>query len=150
MQRTKRAEYLRQYHHDHYTGIYGTWYAMKQRCGNPRNKQYKDYGGRGITYDERWEQFESFKEDMQEGYKKGLTIDRIDTNESYSKENCKWSTRQQQSENKRCNIVLEYASQKKTLIDWSKIMGIPYKTLRNRYYQGWGTERMLETPKLRF
>lgn len=131
-----------------YTGIYGSWYAMKQRCGNPKNQQYKDYGGRGISYDKRWESFKEFEADMQEGYKRGLTIERIDNGGNYHKENCKWATRQQQSENKRCNIVLEYAGQKKTLIEWSKILEITYNTLRQRYYNGWATARMLETPQL--
>ena len=129
-----------------YTGIYGSWYAMKQRCGNPNNKQYKDYGGRGITYDPKWEQFENFKLDMIEGYEKGLTIDRIDNNNGYSKANCRWSTRKRQNWNKRCNILIEHAGQKKTLLQWWKDleMDISYGTLRQRYYNGMSSEEILK------
>lgn len=129
-----------------YTGIYGSWYAIKQRCDNSNHSQFQDYGGRGISYPKKWISFQGFKEDMQDGHKKGLTIDRIDNNKSYSKENCKWATRQEQNENKRSNIILKYAGQKKSLIEWCKIFNLPHKTLRYRFYRGWDVERILETP----
>lgn len=133
-----------------YTGIYGSWYAMKQRCGNPNNKQYKDYGGRGITYPIKWEKFSGFNEDMGSFYKEGLTIDRIDNNKNYSIENCKWSTREEQNRNKRSNILIEYAGQSKTLLEWWKYleMEISYNTLRSRHYKGMPVENMLENPNL--
>ena len=55
-----------------YTGLYGTWYALRQRCNNPNNSQYADYGGRGITYPSEWDSFETFKEQMGMGYKRGF------------------------------------------------------------------------------
>jgi hypothetical protein len=130
-----------------YTGIYGSWYAMKQRCGNPNHKQYKDYGGRGITHPEKWNSFEGFKEDMGSSFKEGLTIDRIDNNEGYSVENCRWINHKAQNGNKRCNIIIEYAGQKKTLLEWWKFleMNISYGTLRSRYYRGMTIEQILET-----
>jgi hypothetical protein len=130
-----------------YTGLYGSWYAMKQRCGNPNNKQYKDYGGRGIIYDKNWETFSNFKKDMERGYKRGLTIERIDTNGNYIKENCKWATRKEQNSNKRCNIVIEYNGQKNTLLEWKDILKIDvsYSTLRQRYYGGMPINQILHT-----
>ena len=123
-----------------YTGIYGSWYAMKQRCGNPNHKAYKNYGGRGITYDPKWEKFENFKKDMEEGHKRGITLDRIDNNGNYCKENCRWATRKQQMNNTRNTVILEYKGQKKTLREWADEMDIPEGTFRSRYYRGMSLE----------
>lgn len=82
---------------------YKVWNNMKNRCSNPNVPRYKDWGGRGITYDPRWESFSSFWEDMKEGYMEGLSIDRIDNDKSYYKENCRWATRTDQQNNKRNN-----------------------------------------------
>jgi hypothetical protein len=119
-----------------YTGIYGSWYAMKQRCNNVNNKQFKDYGGRGIKYLERWESFKNFNKDMQDGYSEGLTIERIDTNGNYNKENCRWATRKEQNNNKRCNHLLELNGVRMTLPQWAEELGIKFGTLRSRFYRG--------------
>lgn len=75
------------------------WANMKQRCDNPKHPQYKDYGGRGITYDPRWRYFKNFLEDMGE-VPEGLTLDRFpDNNAGYHKNNCRWATRKEQREN---------------------------------------------------
>lgn len=79
---------------------YISWRCMKQRCDNPRNDSYENYGGRGISYIKRWENFAEFLKDMGPR-KRGQSIDRINVNGSYSPENCKWSTRRQQDANKR-------------------------------------------------
>lgn len=130
-----------------YTGIYCSWYAMKQRCDNPNYKQFKDYGGRGISYSKEWKFFENFKKDLGSSYKKGLTLDRKDNNLGYSFDNCRWASRQEQSENKRCNIKIEYAGQVKTLLEWWKYLKIEisYDTLRSRFYRGMSPEAILET-----
>lgn len=73
---------------------------MKERCNNPKNSRYESYGGRGISYPEKWESFEGFFEDMGER-PEGMTLDRIDNNAGYSKENCKWSTIAEQNLNVR-------------------------------------------------
>lgn len=79
---------------------YASWLHMLNRCGNPKNDGYDGYGGRGITVCKRWLKFENFFEDM--GIrKKGLSIERIDNNKGYYKENCKWATTLEQSRNKR-------------------------------------------------
>lgn len=81
--------------------LYRIWYDMKRRCRNKTRKGFENYGGRGITYSENWESFESFCEDMLDGYSDTLTLERIDVNGDYCKENCSWVSRKTQASNKR-------------------------------------------------
>lgn len=83
------------------TKLYSVWRGMKERCNNPNKKDYHKYGGRGIKVCKRWERFESFYEDMKSTYKQGLTLDRLDTNKGYSKDNCAWKTVKEQALNTR-------------------------------------------------
>lgn len=98
------SEYMRERKtiHGHYNSrTYHSYHSMKARCLNKKHRQYKDYGGRGIKISKSWvNSFESFLKDMGER-PKGKTIDRIDNNKGYNKNNCKWSTRKEQNNNKR-------------------------------------------------
>jgi hypothetical protein len=79
---------------------YGVWQAMIHRCTNPRNPQFKDYGGRGITVCERWRKYVNFSRDM--GPRPlGLTLDRINNDGNYEPGNCRWATRSEQQRNSR-------------------------------------------------
>lgn len=83
------------------TSEYNTWTHIKDRCHNTKNSRYKDYGGRGITVCEEWRKiFKSFYEDMGDR-PEGMSLDRIDNNKGYSKENCRWATTHQQNINQR-------------------------------------------------
>lgn len=83
------------------TGAYNSWYAMKQRVLNPRNKSYYLYGGRGITIDPRWvADFTAFHRDMGDR-PDGKTLDRIDNDGNYEPGNCQWSTHSEQARNRR-------------------------------------------------
>lgn len=127
---------------------YKTWKNMKTRCDNPKNRHYHNYGGRGITYCERWKIFENFYEDMGEKPepKEDYSIDRVDNNLGYYKENCKWSTSKEQQNNKRCNIKISYKDEIMSIEDWSKETGISSKMISYRYNKGWSAEKILTTP----
>jgi hypothetical protein len=80
--------------------VYTTWLGMLQRCLNPRNPGFHNYGGRGIIVCKRWHKFENFYADMGDP-PDGLTLDRKDNDKGYSPQNCKWSTRLEQVHNRR-------------------------------------------------
>lgn len=113
---------------------YRIWANMKQRCLNKNNADYINYGGRGISICEKWNTFDGFKEDMQQGFKNGLSLDRIDVNGNYCKKNCRWVTRRVQNNNTRRNRLVEYNGQTKTLSEWADTFNIKSSTLRQRFY----------------
>jgi hypothetical protein len=84
------------------TSIHFSYSSAKNRCNNPKNSSFANYGGRGILF--LWNSFEDFMKDMLPTYFDGATIDRIDVNGNYCKENCKWSTITEQARNTRRNI----------------------------------------------
>lgn len=87
-------------HGMHDTRFYDIWSDMKSRCDKPSIPCYERYGGRGISYDPRWSDFLEFKNEMFEGYEDNLTLDRIDPNGDYIKENCRWATKDEQGRNR--------------------------------------------------
>lgn len=120
---------------------------MKSRCQKKNFKQYKDYGGRGISVSEKWMKFENFLNDMGE-QPKGMSLERIDNNKGYSSENCKWATEYEQKRNTRRNHWIEFRGEKKCLADWATEIGIKSNTLINRLYRGhWPIEKALTTPR---
>lgn len=114
---------------------YHSWNSMKNRCNNSNLKEYKNYGGRGITYDKKWEDFREFYKDMGER-PEGTTLDRIDVNGNYCKKNCRWATKEEQQRNQRIHknkyVGISYDKNHKTC-KWQA--GISYKNKRyaNRF-----------------
>jgi hypothetical protein len=121
---------------------YKLWMAMRNRC----DRINQDYSCRGIIYDERWKIFENFLEDMGEA-PDGLSLDRIDFNGNYHKANCRWATREQQANNTRANIFIEWDGKRQTRSQWEKEFGMRPTTLRTRIKAGWPMERALKPLK---
>jgi hypothetical protein len=119
--------------------VYYTWSAMKRRCYYQKDSRYADYGGRGITVCDRWkESFENFLADMGEPPTQGHSIERIDNSLNYSKENCRWASFVEQSNNKRNNIVITREGVTDTLPNWCRQLGINYNVAKKRYYNSKG------------
>lgn len=129
--------------------LYTVWGNMLDRCNNTANKAYKDYGARGITVCKEWrEDFMTFFTwAMKEGYKKGLTLDRIDNNKGYNPMNCRWATVKEQSNNRRSNHLLTFNGKTQTMQQWADEMHINYWTLRDRLARcNWNVEKALTQP----
>ena len=133
---------------DRLTGIHNSWRGMKERCSNPNFKQYKDYGGRGISVYQYWQKdFKSFLYwAVKSGHQQGLQLDRKDNNKGYNPCNCRWVTRKENNRNKRDTRYIEYNGTKKSLSEWCEIYGFNFKTLSNRISRGWEIERAFTTP----
>lgn len=128
-------------------GMYGTrtyniWHLMIQRCDNPNSTGYEYYGGRGIGVCDSWRKFINFYSDMGE-CPTDMTLDRIDSNRGYCKENCRWATRKNQQNNMRNNRILTYEGVSRTLSQWAEVLNISRGTLNHRIVLGWDVERCL-------
>lgn len=135
-------------HGDTGTRLYHIYSGMKDRCCNKRNKDYADYGGRGIKVCKEWyDSYTTFKKwAISNGYQDNLTIDRKDVNGNYCPENCRWTDIIQQNNNKRTNIIIKYNGRNFSLKQLSELIGINYQTLYDRYKKGWALERMIQLP----
>lgn len=110
---------------------YKTWVGMRKRCTNTKDKNYKNYGGRGIFVCQEWDMFEKFFEDM--GIRpKGASIERVDNSGPYSKENCIWANATHQCRNKRNSIKVEFDGEKISIKELSEKVGISYELLYQR------------------
>lgn len=121
-------------HHLRNHPLYKKWTSMKTRCLNKNEACFKNYGGRGIKIYPLWiNNFENFYNwSISNGYKEGLTIDRIDVNGNYEPSNCRFITVAEQSTNKRNNINISYQGEIKPLSVWCKILGLKYVLIRQR------------------
>lgn len=131
------------------TRLYYIWQGMKERTQAQNSKHYKNYGGRGITVCDEWQNdfvaFETWA--LSNGYSDDLTIDRKDNNKGYSPHNCRWVNREVQGNNRRDNYLITHNKQTNTLSEWARIIGINKTTLINRInVYGWPIEKALTTP----
>ena len=121
----EKISLIKRTHHLRKSPLYKVWDKMKQRCFNKNCCSYKNYGGRGITICNEWKNdFKAFYDRANKnGYKKGLSIDRINNNGNYEPSNCHWATPSEQVRNRRNNVWITYKGQKKLLVDWLKFFG---------------------------
>lgn len=133
------------------TRIYRIWAHIKDRCYNKNHKSYADYGGRGITVCDEWlESSKAFYDwSIANGYKDGLTIDRIDNNKGYYPDNCRWTTSKIQANNTRWNHNITYKGETKSIQLWGEELGIKPNTLLYRIRRGWSIERAFTTPTVK-
>ena len=136
-------------HHGHarnetQTPEYRAWADMKARCDTPTIKNYQFYGARGITYCERWKSFDNFFADMGLRPSTKHSLGRKDNNGPYCPDNCRWETREEQDNNRRNNILLEYGDKKLTLAQWARELGMSRNTINGRWKRGWNIQQIVE------
>lgn len=129
--------------------FHNTYSAMRTRVNNKKQKRYSYYGGRGIKF--LWKNFQSFYDDMYISYLEHIklygehetTIERININGNYSKENCRWATYQEQSYNRTDSRIFTINGETKCTAQWAKQFNINYHTLCTRLRIGWSIEEAL-------
>lgn len=120
--------------HDNINKLYAVWSAMKQRCTNPNNKKWERYGGRGISVCAEWkDSYDNFKVwALSNGYREGLTLDRIDNNKGYEPSNCRWTTYHEQNLNTSRSVHIEYKGEVHSPQEWADLYGLKLKAIYTR------------------
>lgn len=128
------------------TRLYNIWTLMKARCYNKNNRAYHNYGGRGIAVCDVWrDNFQAFYDwSMVNGYTEGLSIDRINNDDNYTPDNCRWATRKQQNRNTRRNRMYTINGVTKCLQYWCDYYKLNRSTVCNRLNKNWSIEKALE------
>lgn len=136
--------------------LYTVWLDMNRRCFNSKRKDYKHYGGRGITVLPEWQGdtgLHQFIQDMYSSYREGLELDRINVDGNYCKDNCRWTTRRQQVINRRQlghsfdTHYIEYKGEKLCISQWADRVGVPASMIGDRITKlSWTVEKALTTP----
>ncbi len=139
--------------HDLYPGQsctpeYDMWVNMLHRCYNGQHKAYPHYGGRGIRVSDDWKCFQTFLSDMGDRPSSKHSIERIDNNGHYSKQNCCYALRKTQQNNRRTNVKITFNGYTRNLSEWATILNVTPDTLRMRRRNGWTLLKMLTTPAL--
>jgi hypothetical protein len=130
---------------------YLAWKSMHARCGNPRYRNFQNYGGRGIAVHPDFATYEGFlawlKANRMYPRPADKSLDRMDVNGNYEPGNIKWSTPTEQNRNARSNRLITYAGRTQCLSAWAEHLGMPVKTLYTRIVtRGWPVERAFATP----
>lgn len=129
-----------------YKSEYQSWRSMTERCTDPNHKNYKYYGGRGITIDPRWAEFKNFMLDMGRKSNPKFTIEREDVNGNYEPKNCKWISRADQGRNKRNSVFVTYQGKRILLIDLVEEFGLSRTAVYGRLKGGWTLAQAIALP----
>lgn len=146
------AKMVRKTHGFSHSIFYGKFRGALSRCTHENDPQFFRYGGRGIKM--KWKKFEDFKKDMYPSYKvhvkkygeKQTTLERINVNGNYCKENCTWATIKEQNRNKTNAFRIEFRGQVKSVATWAEEFGISRATLKDRVKSNWPIELALTMP----
>ena len=143
------AKYTKKRKHGHRRDLFGketpthrVWRCMKDRCLNKNHMAYTRYGGRGITVCARWLVFDSFLADMGER-PEGATIDRVNNDQGYSPENCRWATRSQQQRNTQLTRHVFHSGERMSVAEAAELVGINRYLVYKRLDMGWPVEKAL-------
>jgi hypothetical protein len=124
---------------------YTSWAGMRQRCSNPKHPKFDSYGARGIRVADEWSSFEQFLHDMGER-PKGMTLDRIDNDGPYCKENCRWATVKQQQNNQRRTVTVTFQGTEICLGELAERLGVKKAVLAYRVKAGWPEQNWGQRP----
>lgn len=126
---------------------YLVWCLMRRRCTDPTLPEWGGYGGRGITVCPQWESFENFYADMGPRPSPDHQLDRRDNMQGYAPGNCHWTTRIENCNNRRDNVIVEWRGERQTVSQWARRIGMSHETLWARLFKlRWDVERALTTP----
>lgn len=126
---------------------FDAWARMLYRCFNPNSKNYKDYGGRGITVCAEWtDSYEAFLAHIGRRPSAAHQLDRIQNSGNYEPGNIRWATRKEQCRNRRSSRMITAFGATRTMAEWVERTGIDQPTLWQRLKRGWTVERSLSTP----
>lgn len=128
------------------TREFNIWANMIDRCNNPQSNNYKNYGRKGVIVCKEWiECFDNFIEDM--GFRPTAhhSIDRIDVTGNYEPSNCKWSTKKEQSRNRRNSRYIYIDGKKLQVDDYCEMYNLPKHAIKNRVRRGWSNDRIINT-----
>lgn len=130
------------------TPEFSVWKDLINRCTNPTNKDFHNYGGRGIRVCDRWlHSFENFYKDMGLRPSKNHSIDRFPNNDGdYEPSNCRWALSHQQSRNTRRNLYFEHDGKRLVISDWAKELGVSLSALYQRVHNGMSFEQAIAIP----
>lgn len=130
-----------------HTKAYKCWGAMIQRCTNPRNAHFGNYGGRGITVCSEWVQsFIEFFRHIGEPPSADMTIDRIDNDRGYCPGNVRWVTRKQNQRNRRVTAFVQYDGKQMSVAEFAETLNMKDSVVRRRLQAGWTIDRIVNTP----
>lgn len=137
-----RKEFIGDTHRKHGmsdTRLYHIFGGMVARCYNPNNKDFKNYGGRGITICPEWLNDKTLFFDwaIENGYTEKLSIDRKENSRGYAPDNCRWTTNTEQARNTRQNVFIKIGTETKTLVEWANKFNIDPSTVWHRIKAGW-------------
>lgn len=127
----RKIKHMESYKHT--TRLYNIWKCMRQRCNNPNNPSYINYGGKGVKICEEWKEYKNFRDwALSNGYQDHLSIDRINVDGNYEPNNCRWADKYTQMNNTTRNRFLDYHGKKRTMAQIARSLGVSYSTIQHR------------------